>query len=217
MNYTWFLIFSFSILIAAAIGWVRFKKIAPAFYPFLVCLTLGAINEIISTILAYQRSSTMVNNNIYVLAESLLLITQLARWNAFGKFHSMIPLTLSFLCLLWIAENLLLFKLEGISSYFRLVYSAIIVMLSINVSNFLIATEKGNLLRHPAFLVCMGFLVYFTYKILVEAFWLYGLGKSGSFRENVYSIMIWINLIVNLIYACAVLWMPAKQRFTLQY
>jgi hypothetical protein len=217
MNYTWFLAFSFSVFIAAAIGWVRFKKIAPAFYPFIVCLSLGALNEILSTFLSYQGSSTMVNNNIYVLAESILLVTQLSRWHALGKYHQQAGIIIFLLLITWMAENILLFKLHGISSYFRLIYSAIVVLLSINVSNRLIATEKSNLLKHPVFLVCIGFIIYFTYKILVETFWLYGLGRSGSFRENVYSIMIWINLMVNLIYAFAVLWMPAKQRFTLQY
>ena len=216
MTYTWFLIFSFSVFIAATVGWVRLKYIAPAFYPFILCLSLGALNEIISIIVSYSGHSTMVNNNIYVLLESILLCTQLSRWNAWGRFHFNVLVT-AILILTWSAENVFLFQLYGVSSYFRLFYSAILVFLSINVSNRIIATEKGTLLKHPVFLICIGLLIYFTYKILVETFWLYGLGRSREFRENVYSIMIWINMIVNLIYAFAVLWIPAKQRFTMQY
>jgi hypothetical protein len=217
MSYTWFLIFSCSIFIAAILGWVRFTKIAPAFHPFIFCLFLGAVNEIISMILAHAGHSTIINNNIYVLCESLLLVVQLGRWDAWGRLHTMEARLLALLAITWLAENIFLLHLNGISSFFRVFYSSAIVLLSINVLNNLIVSEKGQLLKHPVFLSCIGFVTYFSYKIIVEAFWFYGLSRSNSFRENVYSIMVWINLIVNLIYACAVLWMPAKQRFTIQY
>jgi hypothetical protein len=217
MSYIWFVAFSFSIFIAAAISWVRLKKIAPAFYPFILCITLAAINEVISLVLSFSGHSTMVNNNIYVLGESLLLSIQLERWNAWGNNRRFSLFIIPFLLVTWCAENIFFLQFQGISSYFRFLYSALIVFLSINVSNRLIATETGNLLRQPMFIICIGMIVYFSYKILVEAFWLYGLGRSAGFRQNVYSIMIWINLIVNILYAIAVLWIPRKQRFTMQY
>jgi hypothetical protein len=196
---------------------VRFSRIAPAFYPFLICIWLGCLNEIISIVLAYMGYFTMVNNNIYVLAESMLIVFQLVKWGALGKFYRAgIWIMVLMLCI-WLAENVFVFSLNGLSSYYRLFYSVVIVLLSIQVNNRLILTEKKLLIKNSMFLVCLGFIFYFTYKILAEIFWLYGLKASPGFRENVFSIMVWINFLVNLIYAFAVLWMPAKQRFTMQY
>ncbi len=46
-------------------------------------------------------------------------------------------------------------------------------------------------------------------------FWLYGLRFSKEFLMNVTTILIYINLFTNLVFALAVLWMPAKHRFSL--
>jgi hypothetical protein len=213
MSYQWLVIFSCSIFIAAIISWVRFKRIAPAFYPFIICIWLGSLNELVSVFFENLDWPTAPNNNIYVLLEALLLTVQLSRWRPFKG----LSLLLVVLVLAWLADTLVFGSFFRISSYFRVLYSAIIVLLAIRVNNYLILTERGRLLKHPVFLSCLGLILFFTYKILVEAFWLYGLNASSGFRENVYAIMIWINLFANLIYALAVLWMPAKQRFTIPY
>ena len=89
-------------------------------------------------------------------------------------------------------------------------------MMSIHINNMLIVTYRKKLLKNPVFLICSGFIIYFTYKILIEAFWLYGLKAGKGFRINVYLLLTWINLIVNLIYALAMLWIPKKpQHITL--
>ena len=49
-------VFSFSIAIAAIIGWIRFKKINPAYYPFVICIWIGLLNEILSYIVIQYRT-----------------------------------------------------------------------------------------------------------------------------------------------------------------
>jgi hypothetical protein len=61
----------------------------------------------------------------------------------------------------------------------------------------------------------IGFIAFFTCKILIEIFWVYGLNSSRDFRVEVYRIMTFINLTVNLIYAITLIWMPAKREYTL--
>ena len=63
----------------------------------------------------------------------------------------------------------------------------------------------------PVFLISIGFIIYFTYEILVEAFSLYGLNNSLEFQKNVYMILTYLNLFVNLLYALAILWIPRKR------
>ena len=217
MSYAWFLALSCSIFVAAGIGWVRYKHIGPAFHPFIYCVWIGAVNEIISITTKQTGIQVDVNNNIYVLLEALLLLGQLKIWGALGHRHHYWLLLLASVITIWIMENFVFSTIYHTNAWFRLYYSILIVLMAIQVNNLLIISERNRLLRNPVFLVCCGFIIYFTFKILVEICWLYGLAFSSSYQVNIYSIIIWVNLIANLIYALAILWMPAKQRFLLPY
>ena len=81
--------------------------------------------------------------------------------------------------------------------------------------NRLIPEERGKLVKNSIFLVAIGFIAFYTFNSLIEIFWVYGLNASKDFRAGVYRIMTYINLIVNLIYAIAVLWIPRKREYTL--
>lgn len=213
MNYYQSAILSFSILIGTVIGWIRFKKTEPAFFPFLVCLTVASGNEICSFIMTLNGYSTTYNNNIYVLLEALLITWQFKNWGLFKNFKMAYLFLMFVICIAWIAENFGMYKMAAISFYFRIFYAFIIVLMSIHINNNLILTFRNNLLKSPVFLICTGFIIYFTYKILIEAFWFYGLNVSRDFRINVYLLLTWINLFVNLIYAAAMLWIPKKPQY----
>jgi len=206
-----------SIVIAAIIGAWRFKNINAVFRPFLFCLWLGLLNEIVSLIAAKTIHNTAVNGNLYVLFESLLLLWQFRRWGLFGRHRAVFYLIGCILLLVWLFENFILFSIVQFSSWFRIIYSFIVVLLSVSMLNRQILVEKGPLLRNPVALLCLAFIIYYTYKVLVETFWLYGLNESSTFQTKVYLILDYFNLFSNLIYALAVLWMPTKHRFTMPF
>jgi hypothetical protein len=87
--------------------------------------------------------------------------------------------------------------------------------MSIAVLNILLTRERKSLLSHPVFLFCISFIIYYFYKVLVEAFWVYGLNSGKGFRMRVYAILMYINAFTNIMYAIAILWIPKRQRFTL--
>lgn len=216
MNYWQVIIFSASIWIAAIIGWARFSRIQPGYLPFLICISVASLNELVSFILTRNGYFTIINNNIYVLLEGMLITWQFRNWGLFSRHRIIFYMLLATLSLLWTLENLTSPGQTAINFYFRIAYSFMIVIMSIHINNLLIVTCRGRLLKSPVFLICSGFIIYFTYKILVEAFWLYGLHATRHFRINVYLMLTWINLIVNLIYAVALLWIPRKpQHITL--
>lgn len=214
---TLIVIFSFSIVFAAIIGWIRYKKINPAYYPFIYCIWIGFINEIISYVATRAGYSTAVNNNIYVLIEALLFTWQFKRWGLFQQHQSLFIIILTLFGSIWCIENFYISKITSIRSEFRIVYSFAIVLMSISQLNAILVREKKDLLKNPITLICVGFILFYTYKVLVESFWVYGLNNSRDFRNNVYLILAYINLICNLIYALAVLWMPTKHRFSLPF
>ena len=210
------LITSLSVLLPAVISWVRFNRIHPTFYPFVFCLWLGLLNEAISNIVAFGfHGSNAINSNIYVLLEGLLLLWQFHRWGNFSGKKGFFIFYLSLFLAIWIADNFFISKITSFSSYFRIAYSAVISLMSINYLNYVLVRERRNLLLNPSFLICAAFIIYYTYKVLGETFYLYGSSLSREFRINVFIIMMYINLITNCIFAFAVTWIPERQRFSL--
>jgi len=207
-------ILNLCILIPAVLGCIRYSKINRVYYPVVYCIWIGAIIEVISHLFILSGYSNAVVSNIYVLVESILLSWQFKNWGIFDKrkylFTWLIPLFLATWCL----ENFVFSKIIYFSSYFRIVYSFIIVIMSIIIINRLIVTERKSLLKNSTFLICIAFVFYYTLKVIVEAFWLYGL-NDNQFSTNLYDIAIFTNFFANLIYSVAILWMPNKQRFTL--
>ena len=210
-------VFSFSIAIAAIIGWIRFKKMNPTYYPFVICIWIGFLNEIISYFVIRSGHSNAINNNIYVLVEAILFTLQFKRWGLFQYNKWLFPLLIVLFIITWLAQNFYLSRISFFRSEFRILYSFALVLMSISQLNKILSREKKSLLKNSIFLICIGFILYYTYKIIVEAFWVYGLNNSRDFRNNVYLIMAYINLISNLIYAMAILWTPAKHRFSLPF
>lgn len=206
--------FSLSIGIAAILGWVRIKKTDPAFFPFLLLMAAGLINETISLVLVNMGYSNAVAFNVYTLVAALLLGWQFMRWGLFKRKEWYYILQSGFL-IGWTIESLAGDNL--FNSYFITCYSSIVVLLCIEQINREIFRVKRKLYLHPVFLMCMGLLVFHTYSVMVETFWIYGLNKSHVFRLRIYEIMAYINLFTNLLFAFAIVWIPLRLQYILRY
>jgi len=216
MSYDLSTVLSFAVIVSVVIGWIRFKKINPAFIPFVLVITCGFLHELISLIAISQKYSNAIVYNIYSLIESILILILFRKWKII-KFNTLVFRSLVFgLTIIWILEIVSMPNFETFCSYFTIAYSFIIVLLSINTINALINQVKNSLVKNSNFLICVGFVIYFTYSIIVEAFWMYGLNENHIFQSKVYDILVIINLFVNLLYAVAVLWIPTKPKFILQ-
>ena len=215
MNHFLVVIFSYSIIIAAIIGLIRFDKLDKAYIPFILLVWIGLLNEIISTISINIFRSNAVNSNIYVLLESILILWFFKNLKLFEKRRRLFSLIAIFYIIMWVADNFYISSLSQFSSYFGIGYSLITVLMSTQIINKLILEEKARLNKNAVFVIMIGFIVFFTYKALIEIFWVYGLNASTSFRLQVYRIMAYINLSVNLLFALAILWIPRKREYTL--
>ncbi len=215
MNYTLVVIFSFSIAIPAIIGCIRSKQIDTAYYPFIFLLCLGLLNETISYLLTRSGYSNAINANIYSLTEGLLITTFFHKLNLFNKQKKLYVLIISSLVILWALDKFFITSIKEFSSYFSFFASLTYVLMAISMINRLLLVEKKRIVRNGLFLICFGIIVFFTYALLLEIFWYYGLNSSRQFRLKVYRIMTYINLVTNLIYALAILWIPRKREYTL--
>ncbi len=214
MNYTQIVLFSFSVWIAAIIGLIRFHKIDQAYYPFILCMWVAALNELLSYSLTKMGAETIINNNIYVLLEALLITWQFKRWDQFeGKARIYLAALLWIIGTAWLFENLLMSAIYKVGFYFRVFYAFVIVLFSINCITWVIFNDSRSLLKDPMFLICAGYIIFFTFKIVTEAFWLSGIKVSNDFSIRVFMAFSWINLFVNILFGIAALCIPPRPHF----
>jgi hypothetical protein len=216
MDFTLLRVFAYSIALAAVLSLIRCRQIDSAYYPFLVLVWLGLINEILSSVIMERGYSNAFNSNVYVLVESLLTTWLFRKLGLFDRKPVTFYIISIFFIIAWLIDNFLLSSIWSFSSYFIICFSFAAVMMSVSMINVLIARTKKSIMRNGAFLICIGFIIYHTCSALVEIFFVYGLTSSDDFRLAVYRIHDYINLVVNLIYALAVLCLPRKHGYLLQ-
>ena len=203
---------SLFLVLTSLLAIFRFRQIESRYHPFILLIWLGTVAEILFLIHESLGKKSTPNTNIYVLLESILILWLFRRWNFFGRRPSLHFILGGFFALIWIIEILLISPMQY-CSYFIIITSLVIVLMSVSHMNKIIISEKGNLLKNPEFIIATGFVLFFTFALLVEIFWVYGLNASKSFRTNVYSILTYVNLTVNIIYTVAILWMRRKQGY----
>lgn len=216
MSYETQAILSLLIIVTAVIGLVRLKQISPVYLPFLSLIWIGTVNTISSQILLSNGYYNIYNYNTYQLFESFLILLQFRRWQLFEHKSWFNTLCVSF-AVVYLVDIIFLTGFHSFNSYYCIFYATIIVLLSINMINKLLITERGNLLKHPIFLICSGFILFFTFNILTEIFLLYGDMASEEFSDSIHKIFLWASWICNLIYIFAILWMPRRHAFSLPY
>lgn len=209
-------LFSMSILIAGLIAVFRFGHIKNMYRPFIYLIWIACLNELLSVYLVYNGHYDIINYVIYSLCESLLLLWFFRNLGAFRNRQPWLYSLIVIFIVIWVVESFFGSRFVRLNYYFDVFYSFCVVILAIRAINDLLFTEK-ELLKNPTFLICMGIIIFFTYEIVEEMFWLYGLKESRIFRQNVQSILMIVNLLCNLIYALAILWMRKRQAFTLQF
>lgn len=196
------------------------KKINKIYFPFLFCLWIACINELLTFVLYKAHAikyTGNANNNIYILIESVVITFLFKGFGIIKKPAFLFPSIIISLIFVWAAEIFLIGNIKTGLMYFRIFYSFVIVLMSINCINIMIGSSRRLIIRNAAFILCLGFILNFTFKVLVQSFWVYGLNSNTNFLIKVNTIMLLINLIANLIYALAVLWMPRKIEYSLPY
>jgi hypothetical protein len=214
-NYGWYILFNHSLVLAAVIGIIRYRFIVKSFRPFLFFIWLGIINESVSLVLILTRHSNAVNSNIYVLLEFAVLLLQFYKWNDNnGPKYLLILLTGT---IVWVTDNILLHALTDNNSLFRIFYSIVIVLFSIDLVNRTIVFEKDPVYKNALFLIGITFIVFYGHKTFLEVFNIFSLPLSNIFYKYIWLTMSFINFIANIIFAIAILCIPKKEEFFMRY
>jgi hypothetical protein len=209
------LISGYSILFAAAVCAFRFSKVSADNRPFFYLVWIALINEILSEVFRRTIHSTAVNCNIYVLIEAVLYCWLFYNWSSLFRNKKKFRLLILCICVIWIVDNFFLNSIHQTNSLFRIISAFVLVFLAIDQINQLLMTERSAMLTNARFLISIGVIIFFTYRAIIEAYYLFRLPFSDLFYQNVYLIMDCVNLFVNLIFALAALWTPTRQKFIL--
>jgi hypothetical protein len=216
MNSLLLLLVSFSIIIPFIAGLVRRRRIGNGYQPFFILIVIAVITEAIDGyLIKVKHHSNAIPNNIYALIESLLIIWQFHVWGLLRTrkmaFYGLVLL----FGLVWATEDLFFGHITEFPPYFMFLYSFLTVLFSVNKINFMITHDNRNLLRRPDFLICIGLIIFFIYKIIYEWAYQASLFGQSSITSNIIMLFGYINALTNIIFAIAFLLIPARQKFTL--
>lgn len=216
LPFIYVIIFGQTVAIAAVIGLVKYRSMLKSYRIFVWFTWLCLIGEGLNVIMAHFYRTNAVNGNIYVFLEAIVLLALFYQWEAMSKkvLWGLIVASVA----VWLCDNLVFGTIHRANGLFRLFYALIIVVLSIDQINVIVLYERRKLARNAKFLICCLFAFYYAFKATYEVFYFIPLKvMSKQFYMQLFWIFIYINLLTNLGYAIAALWIPRKQKFTLPY
>ncbi len=180
------------------------RRITSSWVPFIWFIIVGIINEFVSQFWISNFHSNLVNSNLYVAIEFILLVWQFYRWRPGARKVFFIVIICAGLAV-WLLDNIILHRLYDNNSLYRIFYSIVLVLFSIDQLNRELIYEKKQLLRNARFLICFTFMVYYGNKAFIESFNIYHLDISPSFYGRLFVIMDIINIAASIIFSLAIL------------
>lgn len=210
------LLYNSGLILATIAGISRYRYIDEMYRPFVMYIFLGFCNELLSLFSSIIFKTTFINNNLFMLGELLLLNLQFKYWSRSNRQRrSYTTASCLFLSLFVITAA---YKgLEQNLFFFNAAYCFYLVMCATGKLGWLVSNDPVPFYKNPVFIICCAIIIYFSFRIIIEAFWFYGLHKSSFFRNEVYVILMLINLFVNILYLYALLWIQKKPDYITFY
>lgn len=216
MNPSLEFILSMSIVFPLIVGIVRWKLIDPSYYPFIYNLLAVLLAEI--TIRLLNGSSSVVKSvNVFSLVDFCLFAWLFHNWGLFNGNRKIFLLVLALAGTVWTYTTFFVTGFRQMNNPFLLIYSAALIFLSVTTFNKIVVQQRINIFTNARFWICIGIIIFYSFFILTRATDLStGVLKhvSKSFKDNLQLINTYSNLLVNLLYAVAVIWIPRKKNIT---
>jgi hypothetical protein len=204
-------------LIPAIVAAVRLSAISSEFDPFIIAIWLRGVNAAFGLIIQHFGYNNILHYNLWFLGDALLLLWVFEKWNLFESknLYRFLAVALGFT---WLAETIFFSRLNGdYNSYFRIIYSFVVILMSISMINNILLKAAINPLKNSIFLICCALVLLNTITVIGEAFFAYSLIMGEEFRLYMDRIITFMDALCSLIFALIILWMPKKQAFTLQF
>lgn len=211
-------VLSLTIFIAFIIGIVRYRRIDPAYYPFLYFTGIASVVEVLAHLClkSHRWDLQILLIHVYSYVEFCLFAWLFHNWGLFNRRKSVFISILLIFLICWFISSYFIHGFGELNHYFLTLSSFALIFFSVTTFNKVVVHERGNIFRNPKFLICLGIIIFYTFFVLynVTSLSVFRQNVSVGFRSNLQLINVYSNLLVNLLYAVAVLWIPRKQNFT---
>lgn len=199
------------IFVPFIVGLVRLKKIDRAYWPLMLFLGVGVLAEVAAPIMAHALRNNLSAGNFYVLLAPPAILWTLWLWD--NKRHRALYLGIGiFFLLVWVWENFIFGSLFWILPYYRVTFCFICDLLCIYHVNLLLVSRQPMQKWRSKFWILIALILFFTIKVLVEIFYMYGLYSNRVLAGNVYHIMAFVIAVVYLLFTLAFLWIPSTRK-----
>jgi hypothetical protein len=206
-------LFGASVVLPMLAGLAKWNKMEPAYKPVIIAFVGLFFNETLRYILINLGVGlrSIASYNYFVLALMWLYTWQFARWQVLSKNTHLI--LGGALTVLWVADYFLIdgWEIDHSRFWFRIGFALTMVVLSIQCINSLIVQHRQSLLLNARFLFCLGFLMYYTYRIFNDAFTLRGF--SHEFLKQINDLNRYLVVLQYLVFLIAVVCIPRKKNF----
>ncbi|HCL05237.1 MAG TPA: hypothetical protein DHW64_04400 [Chitinophagaceae bacterium] len=194
----------------------RRKSIGQLFLPFAVFSCVAFLGEMTLRIVIASGQRSAVYANCYVLIEFPIFLWMYYTWSSRKNALLFVGLFLVGL-FVWIYDNFILNSITITTSIYRIYYSLVLILCSINQTNKILFSDHGSLWKNTIFMVSTVSIVYYSFRVFIESMFLFQAEMSNEFMLDVFMIMKFVNFFAHLVYTLAVLCIPARKEFTLRY
>jgi hypothetical protein len=211
-------IFSLSIGFAVIIGIVRFRRIDSAYYPLIYNAVIALGVEILNKILTekgYTDAFVFVLN-VFSYIDFFLFLWLFHNWGLFNRKKSAFITIAGIFFLIWLSEGIFKTGFIKLNLYFFMLYAFALIFFSVNTFNKAVVNERSSIFRNPKFWICLGIIIFYSFFIVTvtTGISMFKNNVSVQFRRDLQAISVFSNLLVNLLYAVAIIWIPRKKNFT---
>jgi hypothetical protein len=211
-------IFSLVIGLAVIIGIVRFRRIDSSYYPFIYNVIVALVVEILNrrlTVTGHPVAFILVLN-IFSYIDFFLFLWLFHNWGLFNRKKSTFITIAGVFFIIWLLESILVTGFVKHNLYFFMLYAFALIFFSVNTFNKAVVHERSSIFKNPKFWICLGIIIFYSFFIVTvtTGLSLFMKNVSVQFRRDLQAISVYSNLLVNLLYAVAVIWIPRKKNFT---
>ena len=210
-------ILSLSILPAVIIGLIRFRKIDRSYHPFIFNIVLVLIIEIVHRVLLLTDYKQAINilQNFFSIIDFLLFLWLFHNWRLFNGSIRILLIIVIFYLLAWVGTNFFLVGITKPNFYFLALYAGTLVFFSITTFGKIIIQEQTYIFTNAKFWISLGVLIFYTFFIIIciTQISLFNIKVSNAFQNYLQRINVYCNLLANILYAVAVLWIPQKKNY----
>jgi hypothetical protein len=211
-------ILSLCIGFTVIIGVIRFTTIDKSYYPFFYLAAISLLVEIAGFILVKNKiyNPMFAMANVFDYLEFFFCTWLFHLWGLFNFkkniFLSIILISFVF----WLVFTFFTGNNMGYNFYFPVIYSMALLIFTVTTFNKFVIQDRRPIFKNPKFWILLGMIIFFAFYLLTlsTSLTIFGKNVSNSFRRSLQGIVIYSNLIVNLMFAIGALWIPKKKNFT---